>query len=454
MKLFSRLYLRMIQWAEHPYAAYYLAGISFLEASLFPLPPDVMLIPMSLARPHRAWYYAGITTLFSVLGGLVGYAIGMFFFEWISPWLIYLGYMPTYQKIQLWFDHWGIWVLLLAVITPIPFKLFSITAGTLHIFWLPFLMAALAGRAIRFYVVAALMRLGGPKMHHWLTTRIDQLGWFFLSFLGIVCVACIFLTGCSIPPAQKVTPRYEAPIVEGWRQAKKAGQEYHVRTGDTIYSIAWAFDEDYHTIASLNHLREPYALSPGEVLQMPGPRTVSMRSAETTPVSVPPHSSSFSASLSPASHRPAPSYDVHSQEKSPPFQAEGASVTASSRAAWVWPTQGNVVRAFSSVPQGNKGLDIEGRLGQPIVAAAAGKVVYAGNSLPGYGNLIILKHTNNDLSAYAFNQTILVKEGEWVKSSQTIGTMGKNTTGETRLHFEIRKKGKPIDPLTTLPRKS
>ncbi|MGB6054799.1 MAG: peptidoglycan DD-metalloendopeptidase family protein, partial [Burkholderiaceae bacterium] len=118
--------------------------------------------------------------------------------------------------------------------------------------------------------------------------------------------------------------------------------------------------------------------------------------------------------------------------------------------AWIWPTDGKVIAGFDD---GKKGIDIAGKSGQPIVAAGAGKVMYAGSGIRGYGNLVIIKHTNNLLSAYAHNKTILVKEGQTISKGQKIAEMGNSDADSVRLHFEIRRQGKPVDPAKYLPRR-
>lgn len=185
MRLFSHLYHRVIQWSRHRHAPYYLGAVSFIESSLFPIPPDVMLAPMSLANPQRAWWYATIATGMSVLGALFGYIIGMFFFHWVAGWLEYFGYMPAYIEVQGWFAHWGGWILFIAGVSPIPFKLFTIAGGALHTPLLPFILGSIIGRGMRFYLVAGLMRWGGARMDRWLRRFVDVVGW---SIVGVLVV--------------------------------------------------------------------------------------------------------------------------------------------------------------------------------------------------------------------------------------------------------------------------
>ncbi|MDF2868159.1 MAG: rane protein, partial [Gammaproteobacteria bacterium] len=164
MAIFSYLYDKMLNWSRHRHAPYYLGGISFAESSFFPLAPDIMLAPMALANPQRAWLYAGITTLASTLGGIFGYIIGAYLFTWLHPYLIDYGYEPVFLKVMGWFKDWGFWAVFLAGFSPIPYKLFTIGGGALGIPLLPFIIASIIGRGSRFFIVAALMYWGGNKM--------------------------------------------------------------------------------------------------------------------------------------------------------------------------------------------------------------------------------------------------------------------------------------------------
>lgn len=191
MRLFSRLLDMVMGWAEHRHASYYLAGLSFAESSFFPIPPDVMLAPMTLAKPERAWRFALVTTIASVLGGIAGYLIGMFAFELVEPLLHRAGYWQRYLDAREWFAVWGVWVVFLAGFSPIPYKIFTITAGVVGMVFLPFVLASFVGRGARFFLVAWLMRMGGTKMEGILKQYIDRIGWL----LVIVVVLGYFLLG-------------------------------------------------------------------------------------------------------------------------------------------------------------------------------------------------------------------------------------------------------------------
>lgn len=177
MTLFSKLYLHVMEWSRHKYATYWLALVSFTESSCFLIPPDVMLAPMTLAKPEKAWFYASLTTITSVLGGLLGYIIGITAFQLIEPWLVSLGYMDAYHLAEKWFMQWGFWAIFLAGFTPIPYKIFTIASGAAGMALIPFIIGSAIGRGMRFFLVAALMRWGGvgleAKLHVW----IDRIGW-------------------------------------------------------------------------------------------------------------------------------------------------------------------------------------------------------------------------------------------------------------------------------------
>ncbi len=185
MRLFSALYDRALRWAAHRHAVQYLGVLSFAEASFFPVPPDVMLAPMVLARRERAWFFAMVATLGSAFGGALGYIIGHFFFEAVEPVLHEVGYWDTYLQVRSWFSEWGVWMIFIAGFTPIPFKVFTIAAGAATMSFIPFLIASIVGRGARFFLVAGLIHRGGEPMQVALRRHIDTIGW--------VCVALAFI---------------------------------------------------------------------------------------------------------------------------------------------------------------------------------------------------------------------------------------------------------------------
>jgi membrane protein YqaA with SNARE-associated domain len=184
LKIFSALYDRVLRWAAHPHAERYLAGLSFAESSFFPIPPDVMLAPMTLAQPKRGWRLATVTTIASVIGGCAGYAIGWLALDAFKPLLVSLGYWDSYARSTEWFVTWGFLAVLAAGFSPIPYKVFTIAAGALNMFLPAFVLASLVGRGGRFFLVAGLIIWGGEPMERRLRTHVDTIGW-------IVVVVCV-----------------------------------------------------------------------------------------------------------------------------------------------------------------------------------------------------------------------------------------------------------------------
>ena len=178
MKLFSRLYRLVMMWAVHRHAPFYLSMNSFVESIFWPVPVDVMLAPMALAKPEKAWRYAALATVFSVLGAAFGYLLGYAMWEpLVAPFIQTMGYEGKIAVARQWFDDWGIWVIFIASFTPIPYKVFTVTAGLLQMAFLPFILVSLIGRGLRFYLVSGLMVWGGVKMERKLIGYIDLLGW-------------------------------------------------------------------------------------------------------------------------------------------------------------------------------------------------------------------------------------------------------------------------------------
>ena len=192
MRLFSPLYERVMQWSRHRHAPRYLAGLSFAESSFFPIPPDVMLAPMALANPQRAWHLALLTTIASVVGGLAGYLIGMFAFDLVEPMLHSTGSYEKYLNVKQWFDEWGFWAIFLAGFSPIPYKLFTIAAGVISMALLPFTLASLFGRGARFFLVAGVMAWGGEQMEGMLRKYVDRIGWIMVALLVAIVVVAKF----------------------------------------------------------------------------------------------------------------------------------------------------------------------------------------------------------------------------------------------------------------------
>ena len=177
MRLFGPLYDHVLAWSRHRHAERYLGAMSFAESSFFPIPVDVMLAPMTLADRTKWVRFAAIATVFSVLGGLGGYAIGWGMFEAIEPWLRESHYWDAYLTARRWFDDYGVWVVFVAGFSPIPYKVFTIAAGVAALNLPGFFIGSLIGRAARFFLVAGLVRAGGQRFEDTLSKHVERIGW-------------------------------------------------------------------------------------------------------------------------------------------------------------------------------------------------------------------------------------------------------------------------------------
>lgn len=191
--MFQTLYDKTLRWSQHKRAVYYLSFVSFADSSFFPITPLVMLVPMVLARPDNALRLAFLTTLMSALGAILGYCIGYFLFESISPFLQTTHYWNDYLAAKSEVDKWGIWAVLIGGFLPIPYKIFTITAGSLNMSLLPFLLVSTLGRGTRFCVVALLLKIGGEKFEAKLRDYINHIGWFVVVAIPIIAGAYHFL---------------------------------------------------------------------------------------------------------------------------------------------------------------------------------------------------------------------------------------------------------------------
>lgn len=302
-----------------------------------------------------------------------------------------------------------------------------------------------------------------------------------MTVLRIVCALLLLalVAGCA-----PVTP---APVIDMTRDIPAAGQgaatptdrqaadgHYIVRTGDTLYSIAFRNQLDWKRLARWNGIVAPYTIQPGEDLRLsapPGTRSdgvvtygvagaddavVVAPVADDNPVAAPVAGDALATTpppppieAPPAQPPPAP---ATTPDQAPPA---GDSASSNTRAVaginWQWPVQGTLLRSFAADDPTRQGIDIAGQRGEPVRAAADGTVVYSGNGLPGYGELIIIKHSDAYLSAYGHNDKRLVNEGDTVQAGEKIATMGSTGTNRVELHFEIRKHGQPVDPQGFLP---
>ena len=247
-------------------------------------------------------------------------------------------------------------------------------------------------------------------------------------------------------PVATSSPVSMGPAMAGSENAGKPGY-YSVRPGDTLTKIALDHGQAWRDIAKWNGLDNPNMIEVDQVLRVAPPLMEAAANRQTKPVmaqnQVPPSSAT--------SNTPTPSATSASTSNTPnatPSASSPANVTDDGM-AFAWPHPGPVLAGFDETK--NKGLDFAGKAGDPVLAAGDGKVVYAGSGLRGYGNLVILKHNNTYLTAYAHNQTLLVKEDQSVTKGQRIADMGSSDSDRVKLHFEIRKQGKPVDPAKLLP---
>ncbi|MGY5652210.1 murein hydrolase activator NlpD [Vibrio cincinnatiensis] len=312
---------------------------------------------------------------------------------------------------------------------------------------------------------------------------------FLLRYAWIVGV-CGFMLGCT-----SLTPAPVSGLNKDYNSISRGsyrGSYYEVKKGDTLYFISYITDKDVNDLIRYNQLQPPYTIHPGQKIRLWIPAytppayggtgagaavvSTSTAPARSNTASVPvvsPPTPSTSKNSNPVStsqnNKKAPSSVGQTATKPIDPEKTKAYVGGESKenvnnktvikskqpndkvAKWLWPTKGRVIKSFSAGDQGNKGIDIAGQRGQPIISTAAGSVVYSGNALRGYGNLIIIKHNDHYLSAYAHNDQLLVKEGQSIKAGQKIATMGSSGTNSVRLHFEIRYQGKPVNPQRYLP---
>nr|WP_269807966.1 peptidoglycan DD-metalloendopeptidase family protein [Pseudomonas agronomica] len=254
------------------------------------------------------------------------------------------------------------------------------------------------------------------------------------------------LVGCSSTPSGnvRVVDRNNATPA---RPTVTTGQ-YVVRRGDTLFSIAFRYGWDYKALAARNNIPAPYTIHPGQTIRFDGRSGSTPTAVVTQSGSTPSSSSKTTVIRRPAEAGTTAVPSVANKPAAAPLPPAGPAPTG-----WGWPSNGVLIGKFSSNGSLNKGIDIAGDLGQPVLAASDGTVVYAGSGLRGYGELVIIKHSDTYVSAYGHNRRLLVREGQQVKVGQTIAEMGSTGTDRVKLHFEIRRQGKPVDPLQFLPRR-
>lgn len=267
----------------------------------------------------------------------------------------------------------------------------------------------------------------------------------------LVLIMVLAINGCSsrTKPAPVVDVQGSLPLSQRIKNSV-TGSEYIVKKGETLYSIAWRADIDVRTLANINNIRAPYNIYPNQKLFL------SKKSSQ--PSKNKAKSKSFNSSKQkvikkPIAQKKKQEYggNVTEQKVSKKVQQPKTAFSQKIR-KWRWPAKGKVIHKFSTAKQGNKGIDIAGRRGDSVKATADGKVVYAGDALQGYGQLVIVKHNDDYLSAYAHNDRILVKEQQVVKAGQVIAKMGDTDAERVMLHFEVRFRGKSVNPMKYLPK--
>ena len=289
--------------------------------------------------------------------------------------------------------------------------------------------------------------------------------------ITVVVATCLLagLAGCASRPyySDLPEPSARAPVTRA-SAAPSGVNSYVVKAGDTLHSIAFAAGTDWQTLATLNRIAAPYTIYPGQLLKLSAssvPVTLGMDPDVPAPGPVraqaaPDADAPLMQGGAAATPRAQPPVVAPAQptQSAPPRVAAAAPVAPPplpppSPGGWQWPGAGKLVLGYANTAQPHKGIDLAGNTGDPVLAAKGGTVVYAGNGVRGYGNLLIVKHDALFLSAYAHNSKLLVKEGDVVKGGQQIAEMGDSGTDRTKLHFEVRKQGNPVDPLQVLPRR-
>ncbi len=251
--------------------------------------------------------------------------------------------------------------------------------------------------------------------------------------------ACVSLLVLLLVACSGSRPR--APVFTAGETLGDVYDKYVVASGDTLFSIAWRYGLDFRELANANSIAAPYTIYPNQEL------VLREQIASSGPLSPP------AAKVTPSLSKTKPTTPIKPKKTvAAPSAVKVDEVDQRDPDSWRWPAKGRVVQAYGA-SGAHKGIDIGGKLGEPVVSAAPGRVVYAGNGILGYGNLLIIKHGEQYLSAYGHNDSLLVKEGAKVEGGQKIAEIGDSGTNSVKLHFEIRKAGKPVDPIRFLPRR-
>ncbi|GMQ88101.1 MAG: peptidoglycan DD-metalloendopeptidase family protein [Gammaproteobacteria bacterium] len=259
------------------------------------------------------------------------------------------------------------------------------------------------------------------------------------NWLLLVCL----LSSCASEPIK-------APVGDRSRQPVRNPDSHRVRQGDTLYSVAFLYGYSVDELVAWNRLHKPYVIFKGQQLQLRPPPVAAKKSLP-KPVRQAPQASQPKPYHPPAGSKTVPPAAPHAAVRAEPIASPQARLATSGHVIWSWPVNGRLISDYNTKSAGKKGINIAGKNGDPVRAAAAGKVVYSGSGLSGYGRLIIIKHNKDFLSAYAHNRQLIAGDGQWVRKGEVIARMGRSGTDRTQLHFEIRKRGRPVNPLRYLP---
>ncbi len=269
--------------------------------------------------------------------------------------------------------------------------------------------------------------------------------------LGYILVST--LAGCAQFNDKFLNQDEAAPVVEIGNSKPIMHGTHVVKPGESLYEIAWQYGRDYRDIALANRLSPPYTIYPGQKISLSEQRRGTLPSLARGSYSQ--RKPSLQIEYPNAKTNTSPKATLKAQNQIKPTEADKPhNMIAESNGEWIWPVQGKIIKPYTAQGVGLKGIDIAGNLGTQVKSAANGKVVYSGTGLRGYGQLVIIKHNDTYLSAYGHNSRLLVKEGQQVTKGQVIAEMGNTDTSQVKLHFEIRKNGQPINPLTLLPAKA
>ncbi len=260
---------------------------------------------------------------------------------------------------------------------------------------------------------------------------------------GWLLLLCL-LSSCASEPIK-------APVGDHSQRPVRSPDSHRVRQGDTLYSIAFLYGYSVDELVVWNGLHKPYTIFRGQQLRLSPPPVKAKKSPPKPPARKIPRASQPKPYYPPARPKAVP--PAADRVRAEPTVTTRALPATSKRVIWSWPVKGRLISRYDAKSAGKKGINIAGKTGDPVRAAAAGKVVYSGSGLSGYGRLIIVKHNKDFLSAYAHNRKLIATEGQWVNKGEIIARMGRSGTDRTRLHFEIRKKGRPVDPLRYLPKR-